>query len=264
MRDERAMTWSLEAKREACLRAPMGDELVRRDTRIIARPGWYQVVTPSAPGSVLNEIILSQVDASEAERVIDEAIALYRRTGHPTKWCVGSWTRPEDFGERLTRRGFSHWDVRGMGCDTTGVSVAAQRVAVEEVAEPGLDAYVAVEQHGWSLPASDAAVQREVYLAALHARPRRVHLFVARLGGAVVGTAGLVLREGYAYLLGAQVLESARGHGAYRALVMARLSFLRERGIGYAVTQAREATSAPILEHLGFETLYRSRCYRLP
>lgn len=264
MRDVRARTWSLEEKREACLRAPMTDALVRTDTRIIARPGWYQVVTPSAPGSVLNEIILSQVDPSEAEQVIDDAIALYRRTGHPTKWCVGFWTWPEDFGERLTRRGFSHWAVRGMGCDTTSLYATPLRVPVEEVTEPGLEAYVAVEQQGWSLPASDAAVQREVYLAALRARPRRVHLFVARLAGTVVGTAGLVLREGYAYLLGAQVLESARGHGAYRALVAARLAFLRERGIGYAVTQAREATSAPILEHLGFETLYRSRCYRLP
>ncbi|MCP3144564.1 GNAT family N-acetyltransferase [Pyxidicoccus xibeiensis] len=176
---------------------------------------------------------------------------------------MGFWTRPADFGERLTRRGFSNWDVRGMGCDTRGVYTAPRRVTVDEVTEPDLGAYVAVEQQGWSLPASDAEVQHGVYLSALRAHPRRVHLFVARLGAEVVGTAGLVLRDGYAYLLGAQVLETARGQGAYRALVTARLEFLRERGIGYAVTQAREATSAPILEHLGFETLFRSRCYRL-
>ncbi|MCP3144565.1 hypothetical protein [Pyxidicoccus xibeiensis] len=76
MRDVLATTWSLEEKREACLRAPMGDDLLRTDTRIIARPGWYQVVTPSAPGSMLNEVVLSQVDATEAEQVIDEAIAV--------------------------------------------------------------------------------------------------------------------------------------------------------------------------------------------
>jgi len=263
MRDVRARSWSLEQKREACLRAPMGGELVRSDTRIIARPGWYQVVTPSAPGSVLNEIVLSQLEASEAEQAIDEAIALYRQTGHPTKWCVGSWTRPEDFGERLARRGFSSWDVRGMGCDTAVAGTAPRRVTVGEVAEQGLDSYVAVEQQGWSLPFEDAQSQRAVYLAALRAHPRTVHLFAARLEGAVVGTAGLALRDGYAYLLGAQVLEAARGMGAYRALVAARLVFLRQRGIGYAVTQAREATSAPILEHLGFETLFRSRIYVL-
>lgn len=264
MQDMRAMSWTLEQKREACLRAPMGEDLIRPDTRIISRPGWYQVVTPSAPGSVLNEVILSQVEDSVAEQVIDETLAAYRATGHPTKWCVGSWTQPADFGERLARRGFSSWDVRGMGCDTTVARTAARHVTVNEITERDLDVYVAVEQQGWSLPASDAGLQRGVYLAALHAHPRRVHLFVARLGEEVVGTAGLVLRDGYAYLLGSQVLEAARGQGAYRALVTARLEFLRDRGVDYAVTQAREATSAPILTHLGFETLFRSRCYRLP
>jgi hypothetical protein len=47
----------------------------------------------------------------------------------------------------------------------------------------------------------------------------------------------------------------------YRSLVAARLAFLHERGVDYAVTQARESTSAPILEHLGFETLFRGRCH---
>ena len=35
-----------------------------------------------------------------------------------------------------------------------------------------------------------------------------------------------------------------------------------ELGFTLATTQAREATSAPILERLGFETLYRSRVYK--
>jgi hypothetical protein len=46
-------------------------------------------------------------------------------------------------------------------------------------------------------------------------------------------------------------------------LIAARLAFLRERGLEYAVTHAREATSAPMLEHLGFETLFRGACYQL-
>jgi hypothetical protein len=38
----------------------------------------------------------------------------------------------------------------------------------------------------------------------------------------------------------------------------------RAAALGYtlATTQAREATSAPILEKLGFETLFRSHVYR--
>ena len=79
----------------------------------------------------------------------------------------------------------------------------------------------------------------------------------------MVGTAMLVLREGFGYLAGTQVLERSRGAGAYRSLVAARLAHLARHGFSYAITWAREATSAPILERLGFETIFHDRCYVL-
>ena len=78
-----------------------------------------------------------------------------------------------------------------------------------------------------------------------------------------LGAGSILLREDYGYLVGTAVVERARGRGVYRALVGARLAFLHQRGIEYAVTHARESTSAPMLEHLGFETLFRGRCYLL-
>lgn len=262
----RSTPWTFDRKKEACIRAPLQRELVRADTRIVERPGWFQVMTPSAPGTVLNEVVLSRVDAADADRVIDETVAAYAADGHPTKWCVGEWTAPEDFGARLTARGFSSWDVRGMGCETTLALAASDAVRVEQVTESTVDAYVATMMRGWSLPLSTFDAERAVHLAALlqndeHRGPR---FFIARIDGAVVGTAWLSLRDDHAYLLGTQVLEAARGLGAYRALVAARLAFLRERGIAYAVTHAREATSAPMLERFGFETLFRSKCYLKP
>src|SRR4029453_9172393 len=94
---------------------------IREDTVVVERPGWFQLITPSAPATHLNEVIVSTVETADAERVIDEVVAGYRRIGKPTKWCVGPWTRPEDFGDRLARRGFRHWEVRGMGCQTSQV-----------------------------------------------------------------------------------------------------------------------------------------------
>jgi hypothetical protein len=120
----------------------------------------------------MNELVFSAVDPEDAERVIDEVVAACRAEGRPVEWCVGPWTRLEDFGDRLARRGFTSWGVRGMGRDT----------------------------------------------GALAGPPPR----------------------------GTEVAE-----------------VLRARGCGCAVTQAREATSAPILERLGFETLFTSRCYVL-
>src|SRR5262245_33314002 len=107
-------SWSEERKLEATIRAPLGRVLLRPDTRVVEHDGWYQLVTPSAPGTLLNEVAFSAVEDADAERLIDEVVATYAADGHPTKWCVGPWTKPADFGDRLARRGFTSWDVRGM------------------------------------------------------------------------------------------------------------------------------------------------------
>ena len=253
--------WTLEQRRRAAILGPTGGGLWRADTRLVARDGWYQVVTPSAPGSVLNEIVLSEVAEEDAERVIDEAIETYGAIGKPVKWCVGPWTRPRDFGERLARRGFTSWGVRGMGCETTLDVAAPAEIAVREVTAEEVDRFIAVSNEGWGVTAEQADGARASFVASFTESPRIAWLFAATIGEEWVGTAALLLRGDYAYLLAAQVLERARGKGAYRALIAVRLAFLRERGIGYAVTHAREATSAPMLEHLGFETLFRSKCY---
>jgi len=253
------MTWSIERRRDACFRASMGGVFLRPDTVIVERPGWYQVITPTSKSA--NEIVFSQLGEDEADLAIENAVAAYRAHGQSTKWCVGYWTKPDDFGERLIRHGFTSWDVRGMGCESSLVLAAPNRVSVEEVTDNNMDGYIRTLLRGWSLPPEEGDVERRVLQAALGMQPRTEFCFVARLDSEMVGTAALALRGDYAYLLGTQVLESARGHGVYRALVSARLAFLQRRGIEYAVTQAREATSAPMLEHLGFETLFRSKCY---
>ncbi len=261
------ISWTFEQKVDAAVRAPLHPGLPRaRTTKLIARPDWHQLHTPDAPGSGLNEIAFSQIGEADVERAIDEAIATYHATGHAVKWCVGPWTRPADMNMRLERRGFTSWDVRGMGCATDRGPAAelplVPEIEVVEVDGANLDAWLATMLSGWSVRGADA-LYRDAFTTALAARPRHVHLFGALLGGKIVGTAALVVEDGFGYLTGGQVLEEARGRKAYRALISARLMFLRERGHGYAVTHAREATSAPILERLGMETLFRSKCWLL-
>ncbi len=253
-----------ERERRAVIEAPTGGGMLRPDTQIIAREGWYQVVTPSAAGAGRNEIVLSRVREADAERVIDEAIATYHPLGLPVKWCVGPWTEPAGFGARLEARGFAGWDVRGMACDTSlAIRVPGGLVIREVETVDDVERYLDGTIEGWGMPAAQRELERAVVAAELAATPRRAHLFVALADGALAGTTGLLLREGYGYLVGAQVIERARGRGVYRALVAARLALLRARGVDLAVTQAREATSAPMLEHLGFRTVLRSRCYQL-
>ncbi len=254
---------SVEQRRDAAMRAPMGPGLLYPDTRVIARAGWYQLITASAPRGTLNEVAFSQVEPGDAERVIDETIAACRAAAQPVKWWVGPWTRPEDMGARLQRRGFVRSDVRAMGCETSRRFSPTPGLEVVEIQKERLDVFLDTQWRGWFDSGAPSEVDREVHLAALAATPRVAHLFATERGGELVGTSALLVRDGFGYLLGGQVLASARGLGAYRAMVAARLAFLAARGMGYAVTQARAGTSAPILEKLGFERLYDCCCYSL-
>jgi hypothetical protein len=256
------MTWSLARKLDAAIQAPFGLAFLAPDTRVLDRPGWRQIVTPSAARGVLNEVGYSVLSKEEAEPAIDLAVATYHGCGQPVKWYVGPWTRPADFGERLSRRGFQVSELRGMGCPTDMTVNAPSDVSVIEASsEDGVDEFMDVSARGWSMDLT--ALNRPMHVAVLTSAPRIVHFFVARMAGVAVGSACLILRDDYGYLMGTQVIESARGRGVYKALVHSRLAFLRARGFEYAVIQAMEATAAPILLHLGFETLFHSRCYRL-
>jgi GNAT superfamily N-acetyltransferase len=253
-----ALPWTSERKLDAALRGPLVRAYVRDDTRIIERPGWYQVVTPSVR-TYLNEVLLSQVAPEDADHIIDETLATYREHGARMRWNVGPLTQPADFGERLERRGFQAVPLRAMGIDTAAAfDPRPGGICVEEIDRAGLHGYVVAMLRGWSMTEDQVAEEIRTHAAALAREPRVVHFFGATMDGECVATAALVLHADFGYFIGGQVHERARGRGIYRGLVAARLAFLHARGMGYAVTHAHEATSAPILEHLGFETLFES------
>jgi GNAT superfamily N-acetyltransferase len=237
--------------------APATDAMLRDDTEIIQRPGWYQIITPSSPASC-NEVVHSALAADEVERVIAEVERTYGERGLAAKWLTEPSTRPTDLAARLEARGWTAWDLRGMAVDTARELGPVGQA--REVEADALDGFLAAMLEGWQLPSTELALERATHLRELARQPRRAHFFAAWAKDRIVGTAGLILHPDFAYLVGGQVLASARGQGLYRQLVAARLRFLRQLGIELAVTYAREATSAPMLEHLGFETLFRSRC----
>lgn len=255
-------TWTLEQKRDALRNAPLGRGFFRPDTQQIVRDGWVQLITPSAP--YLNEVSFSAVDEARVERVIDETIAQYRAIGKGVKWYLGPESRPLDMGARLARRGFRRSNYRGMIIDTSRSIAGGDGVRVERVEADRVDAFVEATMRGWAMDADQTEAEREAHHRALVEVPRISYAFLATMQGEAIGTAGILMRDGYGYFVGGQVVGEARGRGAYRALVGARLGFLRSTGIGYAVTFALETTSAPILERLGFETVARNECWVLP
>jgi hypothetical protein len=87
---------------------------------------------------------------------------------------------------------------------------------------------------------------------------------VAYLDGLPVGCGGISLVDGVARLWGGAVREEARGRGAYRAVLDARLRRGVERGATMALVKGRVQTSGPILRRAGFEVYGEERSYRVP
>ncbi len=223
------------------------------DLQVIERAGWLQIVTPSITTGGLNEVIYSLLEEHEADRAIDEAIAIYRDRGLKFRWNAGPGSGPADLGERLARRGLTLSSGRGMARstdssgDVTGVAV---------VDHSTLDQFTQVMAEGWG---SDPAALLELHRHVL--AEGRQFMFIAYDDGVPAATASYFACERSAYLIGGVVLPAYRGRGLYRALVHARLAHARARGLDIATSHARESTSAPILEKLGFETVCRMAMY---
>lgn len=249
-------------KIEESFLAPVGSEVLSRDTRIVERDGWYQTITPSSGSTLGNEVVLSRLDPATAEDTVRATIAEYAAAGVPFKWCVGPLTEPAGFGEILERHGFVGLDVRGMAIDPAAWTPAPRPgITVEPVTRGDLVEYAETFARGWDVTIDVASWCDDLGRALDGGRHQAM---LARVDGVAAGTAGFILRPtGAAYLVGGNVLAAFRGRGVYRALIDDRLARLRALGVTLATTQAREATSAPILERLGFETLFRSRVYRL-
>jgi GNAT superfamily N-acetyltransferase len=228
------------------------------DLRVIERPGWMQIITPSITSGALNEVLFSALDERDADAIIDAAIAEYRALGLKFRWSVGPGSAPADLGERLARRGLEASWGRGMARSTVALpeagAAADPAIEVIEVDATTLATMCDVMARGWEM---DPAQTLDLGVRIFEAPGCRQHMFLAYHRGEPVATASYVAFPRSAYLIGGVVLPPHRGRGLYRALVAARLAHARARGRELATSHAREATSAPILERMGFATVCR-------
>jgi GNAT superfamily N-acetyltransferase len=247
-------------------------------TRVIERPGWLQIITPSITTGGLNEVIWSELAVHEADAVIDATIAEYRALGVKFRWNVGPGSAPADLAQRLERRGLVVSWGRGMARSTEAIPQPVDRISaplrgaarpgeagafdpaisIEPIDENSVELFSRVMAEGWGLDLEPLA---RVNRAIITSPSCRQHLYLARCDGEPAAVASHVAFPRSAYLIGGVVLPRFRRRGLYVALVQARLADARARGIPLATSHAREATSAPILERLGFTTVCRFPMY---
>lgn len=229
------------------LERPRHAYVVLPDMRVIERPGWFQLITPSFTQGGFNDVHAELADA-DADRVIAATIDEYRRLGVKFRWTVGPASKPADLADRLSRAGLVRTDSFGMARATDLTPVSP--IAVVRVDATTVDRFTETMSDGWG---RDAAPFRAAHRAMLASANQ--HMFLATCDGDYAGAATYVSFPRSAYLLGAVVHERFRGRGVYRALVEARLADAAARGITLATTHAMAKTSAPMLVRFGFRTV---------
>lgn len=89
--------------------------------------------------------------------------------------------------------------------------------------------------------------------------------FVAYLDDQPVGTGAIAIRsDGSASLFGAATYAACRGRGAYRAILAARTKWAAEHAVPILLVSGRLATSAPIMQRVGFVPRGRTCNIRRP
>jgi hypothetical protein len=195
--------------------------------------------------------------ADEVEQALDDVRALLARLERPvSSWEVAGSATPPDIVARL--------EALGLVPDREPYVVGMVLTDPPPPAPPGFDvrpvataeeyvAALAVQHVAFEAP--EDARERELEEAGRNfelweASPHSV-LYVAWLDGEAVAAGRATFADAGVVLNGGSTLPSARGRGAYRAIVAARWEAAVRRGTPALITGAG-SMSRPILQRLGF------------
>ena len=241
----------MEVLEDKVMDRPLDALVGASDSRIIDRPDWHQVVTPSFTSGGLNGVSRCRVGVERLDVAIDSAVNEYTQLGVRWRWTVGPHGTP-GLAPALRRRGLAEHSIIGLWRAAELPPRPSRTVVATQVeSSSDLEAFTAVMAAGWNTPSAPLAAYNRLLLNA----SSRQRLFVARVDGVPAGSAGLAIVERSVCLIGAVVLPLFRGRGVYRALLDARFSLARQLVKTLVTCQAKPETSAPILLALGFQSI---------
>ncbi len=260
----------------------VGGPAESRFLRYLDVPGVTASMGPG-PEPAENRVGCSDLDADMADETVRLLGARYGAAGRGARWFVTLRTRPSDLAEGLARAGWQrneHADLLGMAIplDHDGVPgperdedephVVASSVedrVVRRVGIGDLRRHVDVLASGFGTSTQEWLGTLDMLSAGALPGCRFEH-YLAYEGGVPIGFGSSLVDDTRRVTLlgGSAVVREARGRGHYRALVRARLDDARADGSVAAVVQANPATSAPILQRLGFTLVVAISAYDLP
>lgn len=241
------------------------------NTHIPVRPGdsriitsRYSVVISTDPDPRRNIVQRLRIPADEVESTVAEVRAhLAARGRHRATWEVGSSAVPPDVGVRLMKLGMvpATPEPVAVGMVLTRPLGAHPTTAVVRRVTTLEDYRIAdaIYRQCFGGTEPDPVVTERRFVE--HQAVGIVARYLASIDGKPVAVAEAMYLEAAVVLCGGASLPTARGRGAYRALVRARWEEGARRGTPILVTQAN-AMSRPILRRLGFQEVATIRIYR--
>jgi hypothetical protein len=206
------------------------------------------------PGKTWNTVQRQHLRVEEIDDALEEVRTLLRERGRPkTQWEVGSSAEPPDLVDRLLERGLTRdKDPYAVALVLTHAPAAAppditaRRVETFEEYE----AACAVQWLAFDMPVDEVEESRGLLPQLWRETVNITH--AAWLDGRIVAAGTAAPSEHGLLLYGGATLPSARGRGAYRAVLNARWQEAVANGTPALITQGG-SMSRPILERLGFE-----------
>lgn len=203
-------------------------------------------------------IIYSDLQSTNAEKVIQEQIAHFRMRRRDLRWIVYQHDTPPNLRDLLLTYGFRAEEPEAiMVLDLEHVSSALLDPIphpVQRITDPyGIDDVVTIRREIWE---GDYSSTAQALANRLTDAPQSLGLYVAYVDGKPASTAQISFypRGHFASLVHAATLPAYRGRGLYTALVAIRVQEARRRGMRFLDTDA-SPMSRPILEKLGFRWL---------
>ena len=214
-------------------------------------------VLTGASEPLFNGVFRARLNPEAVDSAIADTLARVASRRVPMFWWVGPWTRPEDLGSHLERRGFTHaGNSQAMAVDLRTLPENPPEIPGLAIAPVGdlevLRRWARVAAIGTGFPErfQDELVALEVGVG-LEPRGRLYTRYVAYQDGEAVGTSALLLHAGVAGIFAVATIPRARGRGTGTALTVAPLIEARRRGYRVGTLQATQM-GFPVYERLGF------------
>jgi hypothetical protein len=221
---------------------------------IIDRPELLALHAPR-PLPYLNAVYRTRAAAERLPALIGEVVALHQ--GFVSRWVVADTVETGALEREIAAAGYAattDYDARVVAVDAFTSRPTGDAIVRRVTDEDSLRDCWSVNESAFARDGNFTDEDLEMELAQCAPADSRIQRFVAYLADEPVSSGGINLYPdlGIGFLWAGGTVPSARGRGAYSAVVAARIACAAARGIGFVGLYAQTDTSSPIVAAQGF------------